>query len=342
MQRSRCRLFAVPAVLALTFGAAWAEAPKASTAAPRCSGQDILAEIRASRPADWAEIRQAADRTLNARSIFWRVEGANGPPSHLFGTIHLSDDRIAALPVEVQLALGSAKKVVLEVADLSPQALGAAFARQRQILVFGDGRSLEAMLSPQEKAVAGVALEKAGMPATALAALKPWVVNMMLSLSDCERHRTAAGLRPLDLWLADNARERGVPVLGLETLEDQLLALAAVPEDDQLTALRAGLKLHERTDDLLETMVRGYLARDIGLIWPMHEVLWRQLGYAPKALAAFQKQLLGVRNIRMRDAAIPLLAEGGAFIAIGALHLTGSDGLVELLRQAGFKVVPAE
>ena len=345
MQRLRCRLAVVLATLMTMYGAALAQAPQApqaSTAAPRCTGQDILAEIRARQPAEWAEIREAADRTLNARSIFWRVEGANGPPSYLFGTIHLSDDRINALPVEVQLALGAAKKVVLEVADLSPQALSAAFARQRPIMVFADGRSLETMLTPQEKAVAAGALEKAGMPATALAALKPWVVYMMLSLSDCERHRAAAGLRPLDLRLGDNARQRGVPVLGLETLADQLLALAAVPEDDQLTVLRAGLKLYDRTDDLLETMVLGYLARDIGPIWPMHEVLWRQLGYAPKAFASFQKQLVTIRNLRMRDAAIPLLAEGGAFIAVGALHLSGAGGLVELLRGAGFKVTPGE
>ena len=49
-----------------------------------------------------------------------------------------------------------------------------------------------------------------------------------------------------------------------------------------------------------------------------------------------------MRNLRMRDAALPLLADGGAFIAVGALHLPGAIGLVELLRGAGFTVTPGE
>ncbi len=318
------------------------QVPKEAVAAPRCTGRDILAELREQQPAEWARIKEAADRTLNGRHIFWRIDGPKGPPSYLFGTIHLSDDRINALPVGVQLALQSAGKVVLEVADLSPKALAAAFAKSQGILVFADGRSLETLLTPEEKAIAREALTKAGIPAAALAAFKPWVVNMMLSLSDCERRRSAAGLQPLDLRLADNARGRGVPVAGLETLEDQLQALAAVPDTDQLTVLRAGLKLTERSDDVLETMVRSYLAREIGLILPMHELLWRQAGFEPKAFAAFLKQLVTKRNVRMRDAAVPLLAEGGAFVAVGALHLPGESGLVALLREAGYKVTPAE
>ena len=333
------RLVLWVAVLLSSLGAA---SVHAQSTAPGCTGRDILAEIREQQPEEWLRIDAVAQRTINARSIFWRIDGPNGPPSHLFGTIHLSDDRVNALPVAVQLALGSATKVVLEVADLSPQNLEAAITRQQKLLVFGDDRSLETLLTPSEQVIARRAIEKAGMPGGALTALKPWVVNMTLSLSDCERRRARTGLKPLDLRLAEIAKQRGVPVLGLETLDDQLKALAAVPEDDQLTVLRAGLKLYERTDDLLETMVRRYLARELGQIWPMHETLWRQAGFPASAFASFQHELITTRNVRMRDAALPILAAGGAFIAVGALHLPGPIGLVELLRGAGFKVTAAE
>ena len=339
------------AVLSFWTGAGWAQmqdtvAPgkeaRDKVPAPGCSGRNLMAEIREQQPAEWTRIEAAAERTINARSIFWRIEGANGPPSHLFGTIHLSDDRVNALPVAVQLALGSATKVVLEVADLSSKSLDAAINRQQKLLVFADDRSLETLLTPQEQVLARRAIEKAGMPGGALTALKPWVVNMTLSLSDCERRRAGTGLKPLDLRLAEIARQRGIAVLGLETLDDQLKALAAVPDGDQLTVLRAGLKLHDRSDDLLETMVLSYLARQLGQIWPMHETLWRQAGFQPSAFASFQHELITTRNVRMRDAALPILAEGGAFIAVGALHLPGAIGLVELLRGAGYKVTAAE
>ena len=341
MQHLKMRLSVCVVLMAFAPVVAMAQVP-ADVAPPRCGGQDLLAGIREQQPAEWSRISEAADRTINARSIFWRIDGPSSPPSHLFGTIHLSDDRINALPVAVQLALGAAKKVALEVADLSPQNLNAAIGRLQQLLVFADGRSLETLLSPDERRIAGRAIEKAGMPAAALASLRPWVVNMTLSLSDCERRRAGAGLQPLDLRLAEAAKQRGVAVVGLETLEDQLRALAAVPEGDQLTVLRAGLRLYGGADDLLETMVRRYLARELGQIWPLHEMLWRQAGFPVSAFASFQHELVTVRNVRMRDAALPLLAEGGVFIAVGALHLPGAVGLVELIRGAGFKVTAAE
>ena len=77
----------------------------AQAQAPRCVGQDIAPELKERQPAEWARITQAADRTVNARAIFWRIDGPKGPPSHLFGTIHLTDDRINALPVAVQLMI---------------------------------------------------------------------------------------------------------------------------------------------------------------------------------------------------------------------------------------------
>ncbi|MDX2156599.1 MAG: TraB/GumN family protein [Hyphomicrobiaceae bacterium] len=89
-------------------------------------------------------------------------------------------------------------------------------------------------------------------------------------------------------------------------------------------------------------MLRRYLAREIAKVWPLQMEMWRQAGFDTAAFASFRRELLTVRNARMRDAALPVLAEGGAFIAVGALHLVGEDGLVALLRAAGFEVTPAE
>jgi uncharacterized protein len=52
--------------------------------------------------------------------------------------------------------------------------------------------------------------------------------------------------------------------------------------------------------------------------------------------------MLGTRNLGMRDKALPLLAEGGAFIGVGALHLPGRQGLVALFREAGYTVTAVE
>jgi hypothetical protein len=336
LRRTAAALAASLLLLAPPAGAAGPPEP------PSCSGRDLLAEMRASAPEAYARVAAGASRTANGEAMLWRISRPGVRPSHLLGTIHVSDRRIVELPPGVRRVLAEAEHLAVEVADLSPQAFGAAIARLRDKVVFADGRSLAKLLTPEEHAAAQLAATNSGLPEALFAVARPWLVTMMLALSDCERTRLRSGKQPLDLALAAAARERAIPVTGLETLEDQLGAMAAVPEADQLTVLRASLKLNTRSDDALETILRRYLAREIAWVWPLQMELWRQAGFDPDAFASFQRELVTVRNARMRDAARPLLEKGNALIAVGALHIVGQDGLVALLRAAGFDVVPVE
>jgi uncharacterized protein YbaP (TraB family) len=65
-------------------------------------------------------------------------------------------------------------------------------------------------------------------------------------------------------------------------------------------------------------------------------------GTPESAFDGFKTSLLVERNAKMRDSAMPVLEKGKAFIAVGALHLSGPTGLVALLRQAGFTVTSVE
>jgi uncharacterized protein YbaP (TraB family) len=232
--------------------------------------------------------------------------------------------------------------VVLEVADVSPQAFQATIGRLRSHVLYEDGQSLNALLDQAEQQAAGTVLAKVGFAPPLQERLKPWFVTLMIALSDCERARVQAGRLPLDLHIADMAKARGVPVLGLETLDDQLLVMANVPEMHQVDVLKATLKSYTRLGDVMETMVQRYLAREMAKVLPLQSEMIRALGAEPSGFASFHHALLTLRNPRMRDAALPILAEGDAFIAVGALHLIGDDGLVTLLRQAGYEVSPVE
>jgi uncharacterized protein len=305
---------------------------------PVCTGRDVLQELRRDRPEIALRIDAAARETPNAGALLWRVEKAGVAPSHLFGTVHLSDDRVLTLPTAVRSAVDGADRVVLEIGDLSPRALELALGRNRELLVARGGRSLAQALQPSELDRAQRAMEQVGVPGEALAQLRPWVVTMLMALSPCERRRMTAGRVALDNAIAQRGRSRGRPVVGLETLDDQLKAMASVGEEHQLVMLRASLALYDRTDDLMETLVLRYLERQIGHIWPLQKELWLQAGFGPEALDSFQEALLTRRNKRMEEAAIPLLRQGRSFIAVGALHLVGRDGLVQLLRDAGWTV----
>jgi hypothetical protein len=180
------------------------------------------------------------------------------------------------------------------------------------------------------------------MPVDLAALFKPWIVTMILSVSDCERTKVQQGARVLDMKIAEIGKARGLEVVGLETIPAQFEALAAVPEQQQLDMLRASLKFADRTDDLMETLVQLYLGRKITAAMPFQIALAKEAGVSDQAFAGFQQKLLVERNEKMSAVAEPLLDAGGVFIAVGALHLPGENGLVALLRQAGYSVSPLE
>lgn len=307
-----------------------------------CAGKDMLAEMKTAEPVLFAKIEQQAAAVENAEALLWRVEKPGLAPSHLFGTMHLTDLRTATITPKVDAAISGSQNVALEVADLSEAGTAAAIAEASRLAIFTDGRSLKTLLSREDYAKVEATLKRSGMPAEAGRLFKPWVISLLLASSDCERRKIEAGHPVLDLKIAEEAKRRSIPVTGLETAKEQFEAMASVPEDQQVAMLRAGLAYADRANDLVETLVQLYLSRKIGATWPFQVALAEKQGIPESAFQGFKDGLVTKRNLKMRDSAVPLLEKGGAFIAVGALHLSGKEGLVELFRQAGYSVTAME
>ncbi|HEX2840576.1 TraB/GumN family protein [Hyphomicrobium sp.] len=315
------------------------EAPE--TSQTRCTGKNLLDKLSATDPALHARIVENANALENGQAIFWKLERPGSPPSYLFGTVHLTDNRIKRLRDTTKNAIRASKTLLIENANLSPEATGRAYVAAAESAVFTDGRTLDSLLSKEEfdqvRKSAGESV-----PADALRLYRPWIVSLMIAASDCERRRVQSGYRVLDMALAERAQVNGIPVGGLETTEDQLTALASIPDDEQLGILRANIALIDENENLRETMVQLYLRRRIGALWDLQLALAEKAGVPASAYASFQKTLIVDRNRKMREAALPHLEKGGAFIAVGALHLPGKTGLVELFREAGYTATAIE
>lgn len=312
---------------------------------PSCKGRNVLDEFRATDPATHTDIRAAADATPNARALLWKIEDPrqpNRPASYLFGTIHLADARVLALSKATETALASVRRIALEVDDLSPQRVGAAMATVSDLILLPDDRRLGSLLSDTEILRAQGVLSEAGLAGEIASRVRPWVAQMLMSVSACERRRVAGGRLPLDAALQKRAEDAGISVVGLETIEMQFQSLAAVPESNSVAVLKSGIKLLDRADDMMETLVQLYLRRDLGAIWPLQLAIAKKQGIESSAFDSFEKHLLTQRNTRMRDRALSHLAFGGIFVAVGALHLPGKQGLVALIRDAGYVVTPVE
>ncbi|MFV0298056.1 MAG: TraB/GumN family protein [Hyphomicrobiaceae bacterium] len=326
-------------VLLWTIGANGASAePVHPGAAMGCGGKDLMAQLATEDEAAAARIREVAAKTPNGKAIFWRISSPDAKPSHLFGTIHLSDARVTHLSADVTSALDQADVLALEVADLSAQALMRTLVHFRSQMFFADGRTLDQLLTPAEMEQAEAVAARRGLPSTALNMARPWFVSLLLAVSQCEQNRTREGALPLDLTIAGRARARGTAVVGLESMDDQLKVFASQPDADQLAYLRANLKFESQRADAVETLVQRYIGRELAMAWPLQQELWTRAGLKPSAMESMKSSLLTSRNQKMRDAALPLLEKGNAFIAVGALHLIGKTGLVALFRQAGYQV----
>lgn len=335
----RARLAGMAFVTALGALLVW---PTHSRANAACGGVDVLEEMRRSEPAKYAEIMQHADATPNGEAMLWRIERDGRQPSHLFGTVHVTDARVLAIPQSVENAIAGAKTFAVEIAGLDDQTMASAMAQIGPGLIMLKGDRIDRHLNTVEVDRLRKVLAEAGVPAEAGMAFQPWLLTMMLAITDCERRRMEAGATVLDQKLEELATSHDLRPVGLETAEEQLRSTAKPSIESQIAGLKANLRLQPRLDDLMETTIRLYLSRNIAAMLPLTEVLIGDEALAAAAIGEFQQELIVNRNRRMAERALPLLAEGGAFIAVGALHLPGDAGLVALFRKAGYSVTPVE
>jgi uncharacterized protein YbaP (TraB family) len=167
------------------------------------------------------------------------------------------------------------------------------------------------------------------------------MLAMMLSYAPCEVARQTGGLHSLDAAIAATSKASAAKLAGLETILEQFTSLSDMPMPDQVDWLLQAIRLRAQVDDFTETLVRLYLAQDTGMLLAWSRNMTLQYGTEATWLS-FKSLLIDTRNNRMAERAVPFIDEGNAFIAVGALHLPGETGLVQLLRDRGYKVTAVD
>lgn len=331
-------LTAISLLFLAGFVATLLSARGAAAAAAVCAGGDLLAAMQKDDPEKAAAIAAEAERTPNGKGLLWSVE-KDGRRSYLYGTIHMTDPRVVTLGPAAAEAFDGARTVVIETTDVLDKAsMTKALLSRPDLTMFTDGTTLTSLLPEGEVAAVEKALDERGIPLASVAKMKPWMLSAMLALPACELARQADGEPVLDMKLAEQAKAGGKALRGLETAVDQLEAMASLPMAFHVTGLVDTLKLGDRVNDVVETMVVLYQKGDTGMFWPLFRAALPSASDDGSGYAAFEETMVTARNHTMAERAAPILDEGDAFIAVGALHLPGPQGLVELLRKAGYTV----
>jgi uncharacterized protein YbaP (TraB family) len=308
-----------------------------------CTGKDLLAAMERDDPALLEQIRAEAASVENGQGMLWRIEKDGVEPSFVFGTMHMADPRVVALPAEAREAFDTATTVVIETTEVLDQAkMMAAVAAEPELMMFTDGTTLSSLLSEQDRETVEMALQERGIPFASVQKMKPWMIASLVALPACELARKAAGAPVLDVVLAQDAEAAGKRLEGLETIAEQLGAMASLPMEFHIEGLIETLKLGDRIDDVIETMVALYLEGETGTFWPFFRAVLPEGESSATGYVAFEETMITARNRTMADRSAPFIDAGGAFVAVGALHLPGPEGLVALLRDAGYAIEAVE
>jgi len=267
----------------------------------------------------------AADPVSYADSLLWEVRVPHRPASYLFGTIHLSADRVGQPSPGVVRALEASRhfgmEVVLDIDALREVAQGMRFADDRRL-----SGALDAALFARTVEL----LAQYGVTREDAEQLKPWAAYTTLSLPP------DMAVRPLDLVLLEAAREAHKTVFGLETLAEQMAVFEGLSDTDQGGLLRESVCHHERLQEDTAALITHYAAGDLLSVYRVSQ------RYESALQDRLMQKLLYARNQRMLVRLAAPLAQGNAFIAIGALHLPGRQGVLAGLVAAGYRVLPRQ
>ncbi len=313
--------------------------------AAECQGHDLFPALKSEAPATYAAVEEAASAMPFGHGKLFRLSRAGTEPSYVFATLHLSDQRITSFSPRLRAALKDSKIVALETIETGAvlrQAIINDRAAWRRATVADGNQGADRLLDKTDFAQLEALAARKGLPKSAAREFKPSTLALLLDLPACAVR--VPGAKPyVDELVADIARENKIETVGLETIIEQLEILDGLPREIERDLLIAILRQADGGEDVIETMVARYTEGDIGglLAWLRAAEPFPGVGQA-QIPPAFGDRLITLRNYRMRDRALPLLKRGAAFIAVGAAHLPGKEGLLSLFEKDGYDVETIE
>ncbi|GAA4448507.1 TraB/GumN family protein [Nibrella saemangeumensis] len=265
-------------------------------------------------------------------SLLWQVSG-NGlkKPSYLFGTYHILKDSYLNQNTKVKTAYANAEGVVVEMVVDSSAMLKMAM---RALMLTN---SLPDLISETDYNLVAKEFEKAtGMDLGLFNQVKPVVTSTMLSLAYLEKESDTLKRftgQPLDMYFATEGKKLGKTVTPLETMEEQITMLYDHdPVEKQARQLVQMVKEKGSMRRVSQSLTDLYLKEDLSAMWKLSEQYGEQYGD--------MSYLVDERNHNWMKKLPNVMAIRPTFVAVGALHLPGPNGLIELLRKAGFTVEP--
>ncbi len=259
-------------------------------------------------------------------SLLWKIEG-NGllKPSYLFGTIHLIPEDKYFFTKEMENAFAQSDQVIFEI-DMNVMNDMSQMAGLLSKMRMPDSITLQDLISPEDYQLLQEKAKENGLPLFYFENIKPLFLQSIIGDVNSKKNQMIS----YEINLAEKASNTGKSIGGLETIDDQMAAIDVVPLKEQAAMLIESFK--STNSQNFDTIVQLYVQQKLQELQVMLESSFTKTDN--NYLDSFLKN----RNVKWIDNMKKLMSEKPTFFAVGAGHLAGKNGVINLLKDNGYKV----
>lgn len=259
-------------------------------------------------------------------SLLWKIEASHlSKPSYLYGTMHSRDKRAHMFSDSVLTKLNECDAVALEL--LTSKMEENPFA-MLQLMMMED-TTLDMLLSEEDYQVVNAYAEKnLEMYSMFINKMKPIFTSALLTEGMMRNDKPYT----VDDYFEKKAEAGGKLAIGIETMEEQMGALDQISLREQAQMLLEQIKSEGEDSVLFEQLMEHYKNQDLDAMMKIYK--------SEEIPEMFDEALIIKRNQVMAHRMDSIIKMQPTFNAVGALHLAGNEGVIELLKKKGYKMTP--
>ena len=269
----------------------------------------------------------ALQKQNDNNTLLWQISGKGlQKPSYLFGTFHLLCKEDIKISEALKIALIASDKIFMELDmdDPSTMLSGLLYMNMK------DGKTIKELYTPQEyDKVTSYFDDSLSMPIMMFQKMKPYFLVALLypKMMNC---KTSSGMEEA---LVVIAKENKKEITGLETMQFQASVFDSIPYEWQAKELLKNIDSFAKYKTEFDVLVKDYKEQQLS---NMEKLIAKSEFGSEK----FQDILLTRRNENWVKQLKAIMPKQNLFVAVGAGHLTGDKGLLNLLKKEGYKVEP--
>ena len=264
----------------------------------------------------------------DTHTLLYEVSGNDlAVPSYVFGTIHLMCPDDIQISEAVKEKVVASEQLVLEIDFGKPNIV----QEMQQKVMLPEGKTLKDIMSAEDYATLSTFFQDSLMtPISAVERFSPVALYSMLAMQMLHCQPGSYEMSLIQLAKAEQKE-----IAGLETIDEQMAAFNKISEEGQVDLLTEAIDDYDQALSEFQQLLDAYQAQDVD---KLYEVSLESMD----EIEGMEQYLLIDRNVAWLPTMESSMKEQSTFFAVGAGHLGGKRGLLELLEEQGYTVTPVQ